>query len=458
MLKQGKYDDFSLTSYGRLGHFFDFMFRAGVLKIVKRLGIHKRDNGINIMHLALLWFAKAVLGFAYVDNLKFMFRDKHLMRLCGFTPQQIEEGYSKRSSKRGLKPVHTDSVRNFGSALPVGLREKLFTEVVQVVKKKELIKGGVFALDAKFVTVEGNKFEFADRGLDLRTDRMKQGYKLFLLQNIHKGHEYIVCAALKPATQGEASMMLPMVEKALEILGKGAIKTLLIDRGYLSGPDLYKLKYKLGIDFIIPGKSDLDVVRDAKALSKAYRECGFRIAKPDIEVAACPSMNCYVQYSDGIKEGQRKRRGKHPGLINVLFVRDNTVPRDEKNQERIWSYLTSLPMDTNDTPEQLYGIYRLYRLRWVIENNAFKELSSYWNLTKMPGGKFNTINCHMFFTFAAYNLVLLFKSKEARRMMGTSVVTFREAFFNTEALVAVYFGGSFGLFKLEELLNSLNFR
>jgi hypothetical protein len=446
LLKQGKYDDISLTSYGRLGHFFDFIFRVGVLKIVHKLGIQKRGNGIDITHLALLWIAKALLGFKYVDNLKQMFKDRHLMRLCGFTPQQIENGYSRRTTKRGLKPVHTDSVRNFGSSLPTKLSEQFFTEIVQMVRDRNLIQGGVFALDAKYVSVEGDKFEFAELGYDPHTNRYKKGYKLFLLQNIQRGHQYIVCAALKPGTQDERAMLLPMVEKAIEVLGKGVIKLLLIDRGYLDATSLYKLKHEYGIDFIIPGEDRLEVVKDALKLSDGtYFRHAFRQVKEGIEVAACYAMMSYESYADGAEKG----------TINVLLVKDTTISKKRENKDRIYSYLTSLSMQRGDSVEQLYEIYKLYLRRWVIENNAFKELTSYWNLTKMPGGKFNTICVHLFFTLAVYNLVLLFKTRYAQKLMDKSIMTLRSKLFSTPEMAVIYVEGFLGLFTLEELLKLL---
>lgn len=443
LLKQGQFDDLSLTSYGRLGHFFDFLFRVGVLKVIRSLNIQKRRNGIAVVHLALLWMAKALLGFKYVDNLKWMFRDKHLMRLCGFTPEQIENGYSRRTTKRGRKPIHTDSVRNFGSSLPVELSERFFTEIVRVVKDRRQIRGGVFALDAKYVSVEGKKFELAERGYDPHTNRYKRGYKLFLLQNIHKGHEYIVCATLRPGTQDERAMLLPMVEKAIKVLGKGAIKVLLIDRGYLDAASLYRLKHDYGIDFIIPGEDRLDVVKDAMALAKEYSRHRFRQVKPGIQVAPCYGMTSYESYADS--DGR-------PDTINVLLVQDETIPKKRENRGRIYSYLTSLPMSREDDVETLYGIYKLYKRRWVIENNAFKELTSCWNLTKMPGGKFNTICCHLYFTLATYNLVLLFKSKEAQKLLGKSAMTVREIFFSSEPLVVFYKNSWFGVFKLKDVV------
>jgi IS4 transposase len=83
----------------------------------------------------------------------------------------------------------------------------------------------------------------------------------------------------------------------------------------------------------------------------------------------------------------------------------------------------------------------MYKKRWVIENNAFKELSEHWNLTKKPGGKFNTICCHLYFTLAVYNLVLLFKTKYAKKLMGRTIMTLRNKLFSTAELAVVYVQG-----------------
>ncbi len=455
LLKQGKYDDISLTSYGRLGHFFDFIFRIGLLKIVSRLPIYKHPQGIPVALLALLWVSKALLGFKYVDNLRYMMRDKHLMRLCGFRPEEIEHGYSRRTTYRGSKPIHPDSVRNFGISLSPEISERLHREIVSLVHKRGQIKGGVFALDAKFIGVEGKQFENAKLGIDHLTDRYKLGYKLFLLQNVQQGHQYIVCAALRPGNQNERAMLLPMVEKALAVLGKDAIKALLIDRGYLSGRNLYLLKHKYGIDFIIPGMANMDVVNDAIALSKGYPRHAFRNVSDGVELAACSEMGSWDSYmAEPAVKTAKWHKFHRPSTINVLLIKDKAAnPKPDSNT--IWSYLTSLPMQTGDDAEKLYALYNLYRDRWVIENNAFKELTSFWNLTKMPGGKFNTICCHLFFTLAVYNLVLLFKSKEAVKLLGHSVMTVREVFCSSEALAVVYVGSMFGVFAAAEVVEAL---
>ncbi|MBI3461239.1 transposase [Candidatus Acetothermia bacterium] len=421
------------------------MFRVGVLKLFNRLDIAKARQGIPVQMLMLLWLAKALLGFKYVDNLQYMFRDKHLMRLCGFSPEQIKQGYSRRTSGRGRKPIHTDSVRNFGADLPSELSEKFFSTIVTLCQGKDEIKGNTFALDAKFISVEGKQMEKAALGFDPHANEVKTGYKLFLLQNIQQGHEYIICAALMPGNQDERPMLLRMVEKAISILGKDAIKLLLIDRGYLDAAALYTLKHSYGIDFIIPGEERLHAIQDAIALTKLAKH-QFVEMKKGVFVAGCPDIGSYSSYGD--EKGNR-------GTINVLLVKDhNTNYTDDP--DRIFSYLTSLPMKLGakklEDLQALYDIYRAYKKRWVIENNAFKELSEHWNLTKKPGGKFNTICCHLYFTLAAYNLVLLFKSSYGSRFVSMSLSTFREKALKTADMVIVYAGELFAVFPLTEFM------
>ena len=51
--------------------------------------------------------------------------------------------------------------------------------------------------------------------------------------------------------------------------------------------------------------------------------------------------------------------------------------------------------------------------------------------------------------------MLFFKSKEARKLLGHTVMTVREIFCTTESLAVVYAGAVFGVFKAEELIAML---
>ena len=411
LLKQGKYDDVSLTSYGRLDQFTHFLEKVGFLKLLKQKAPSKGQNGIPNLLLSLVWTAKSLLGVGRMDDLRYMFKDEHVMRLLGFNFRHIRYGYSKRTKKGGTKPIHPDTVRNFAKALPVATSEDLHNTVVQILQDKNRIKPGTFALDAKPIYIWGKKFENAGRVFDHASRKMQAGYKLYILQKVDRDEHYVICAMLTPTNVNDTRCLMPMVDKAKAILGEGVIQTLLIDRGFFDGSLLHKIKHEYGIDFIIPGKENLDIVNDAIGIAK-HGEAEYHLKPVADKVRAV-----------GIED--LETLSSYPGKINMALIEDRNIKK--KDEDRIYAYLTSLPMlDEHKALE----IYRTYRKRWTIENNANKELADHWNITKLPGWSWNEINAHVFFTLMTFNLVLLFRSKFGRGVIGRSMKTIRERFLN----------------------------
>jgi len=183
LLRQGKYDDVALTEYGRLDQFIDFLDQTGYLNLLKEKVPSKGQNGIPNFLLSMIWTAKPLLGVGRMDELRYMFRDEHLLRLLGFNFKQIKDGYSKRTKKNGTKPIHPDTARNFAISLPATTSEDLHESVVQIIKNKKRIKPGIFALDAKPIYVWGKKFEHAQKVFDHDSRKTKIGYKPEILKN-----------------------------------------------------------------------------------------------------------------------------------------------------------------------------------------------------------------------------------------------------------------------------------
>src|SRR5216683_2686499 len=69
----------------------------------------------------------------------------------------------------------------------------------------------------------------------------------------------------------EGRWLVPLLEQAQRNLGEQAhIDTIVIDRGYLDGDDLWQL-HQRGILFVIVGKANMAVVQDAQGLAKGER-------------------------------------------------------------------------------------------------------------------------------------------------------------------------------------------
>lgn len=102
-LKQKRFDDVSLTSYGRLDEFVSFLVSLGFLKMLTQLGISTGKSGIPVFLLAMLSFIRPLLGIRFTRNMKYLFGDPYLLVTLGFTFQQIKEGLLQKNRRRWIK-------------------------------------------------------------------------------------------------------------------------------------------------------------------------------------------------------------------------------------------------------------------------------------------------------------------------------------------------------------------
>ena len=82
----------------------------------------------------------------------------------------------------------------------------------------------------------------------------------------------IICVVVALGNVDDREIPAQLLDDAEVILGPCAIKVLLIDRGFYDGADLYALKTKRQIDFIIPPENVCDYVREAKAQSHDWQD------------------------------------------------------------------------------------------------------------------------------------------------------------------------------------------
>lgn len=421
-LKQKCFDDVSLTSYGRLDEFISFLVSFGFSRMLAQLGISTGKSGIPVFLLAMLSFIRPLLGIRFIDNMKYLFGDPHLLVTLGFTLQQIKEGYSKRTGKDGSKPIHPDTVRNFLSSLSYPQSMGLSVKVVRKLVSIGFILGGLYALDSKTVFKEGISFQFAKKVLDYRGNRKnRRAYKITVLQNLKS--KAVVLVMLTPANWSDNRIFLLAVKEAVTILGKGVIKILLIDKGYYDGEDLRKLKYDYGIDFIVPGKQNLKLVKEYKQKTNALKKVG-----PGLEIASFKDVEGLPNYD-------------HP--VNVLLVRDKKAKKKRFKKIPLHIYLTSLDW------ECALAIYKAYRNRWTIENNAIRELNQEWLLSDFPSGDINAIRAHLVIALISFNLHLLFRSKYGRRFVEKELVA-RRVPAAQKHYVIVYVEDMFGIFTIQE--------
>lgn len=423
-LRQKKYDDVCLSSWGRLDEFIQFITSFGIFSMLAQLGLTTGHSGIPVFLLAMLAFAKPLFDIHFDDNIKYLFQDYHVLRLLGFNFKQIENGYSKRTTANGCKPIHPNTLRNFLSSLGYKETTGLLVKVVRKLFQLGLIRGHNFCTDTKIIFKDSPSYAFAKKVYDYKgKHKNRRGYKVSIIQHVKS--KIVVAVIITSANVADKNLLLTTVRHAVTILGPDVIKTLIFDKGYWDGKTLFKLKKQYGIDFIVPAKKNLKVT---KRIKKQAQEEGFEKINPGLEIKH------FNQITDA---------PNYKGKLQAIVVKDKKFKKKRKTDQPVYAYLTSLSWDS------ALAVYQGYRQRWVVENNAIKELCQYWIFEDFHCAKFNAIRAHIMFSVIMFNLHILFKSKYGRRFAEKSIAAKRAPGFEP-AFVIVYCEDYFGIFDIKE--------
>jgi len=96
-------------------------------------------------------------------------------------------------------------------------------------------------------------------------------YKLVSLIHTNRAGEFFIYAGLE-VTSGkdhECPILYRLVEQFVAAHGKGIMKRLILDRGFLDGPAIGRCKQEWGIDVLIPARSNMDIFVDVVGLAEA---------------------------------------------------------------------------------------------------------------------------------------------------------------------------------------------
>jgi hypothetical protein len=98
--------------------------------------------------------------------------------------------------------------------------------------------------------------------------RWRRCYKAVFLLHCDWSGERFVVAGLRVlhANEPEAPALWPLVEDFVRAVGPGVIQVLVVDRGFIDGPQIGHLKCDLDIDVVLPVRSDMAILEDARGL------------------------------------------------------------------------------------------------------------------------------------------------------------------------------------------------
>src|SRR5258708_4805614 len=247
-----------LSDAGLLDEFFVFLEDLGMMQAFEQMCLPGAKRMlVPTVQFVLLYLLKVLFGASSMHELpRVLFSDRGLMELVGFNAQQCEEGLTKRgdaqrTTKKKQGPLSAQCLADNISKLGEEEMERLFNQMVQVLARRGMFTGKlVVALDGsklptpksyegcgklkqtRSVTIKGQKEAATE-------EYYVYGWKVLVLIEVQT--RLPLAMKLVKIQEYEGSSLIPLLEQAQRNLGDHAhIGTVVIDRGYLDGDDLWR--------------------------------------------------------------------------------------------------------------------------------------------------------------------------------------------------------------------------
>ena len=199
-------------------------------------------------------------------------------------------GFNRKNEYDRQTPVDQDYLRKMAKRTDA---ERLMTwfnrDIVGIFKQHHAFDPeGLFVGDASYLFVPDNpRYEgsscllFDEHGHPVESQGLssqerrrytwRRCYKLVSLLHINRSGDFFLYAGVKVVAgrEHECPILYQMIEQFVEFHGKGIIRKLLIDRGFLDGPNIGRCKQEWGIDVLIPARRSMDIYQDVLGLAKA---------------------------------------------------------------------------------------------------------------------------------------------------------------------------------------------
>ena len=389
----------------------DFLKETGLWDILTGMPIKMgKNNGYPGKIILGILILKELMAIGKLSGVGKIIQDGKLSGDIGFNIEKI-----KKAEEKDKGVIDLGTLRNHLKKIPQDESDKAFYQHIKILRDKRWIRGQEYVADAVELEIPyGKTFQRMARVWKKKEERYKYGYKLELLMNVTTtGRLRFIGAALAPINSDEKALLIAIFEKIEKHLGKGKVReiieSLTLDRGYWGAHFLWRLKHKWGTDFVtLVRDDDLDFVKHVeyylRGVEPVFKERWTHVTKrgkkekKKIKICGINGLSLR-RYSS---EGKEKDLGK----VNAVVVYD-----EYKGRIRRRIYVTTL--DAKDDP---FKIYRLYKDRWIIENQGIRYLSQRWSLRDFAGRTLNSIQARILTVLTLYNAVKILEMKYEDKM------------------------------------------
>jgi hypothetical protein len=367
------------------------------------------------------------------------------------------------------------------------------TDVVRIFRTSRAFdKDGIFIGDASYLFVPDNaNYEGSVRLLFDRNNhpvsskqykkmsneqkvrcQWRRCYKMVTLLHTNANQDFYCFVAVKVVggNDHECPVLYELVDQFVKTVGKGVIKRLILDRGFLDGEAIATCKNEYGIDILIPIRRNMDIYEDAMALFALPETDWFVCQEPESEVKKPARAKPEVITN---REKKRQETLKNLEQEKPAIAPEKILVRREVsaiNQFRSWSSC-SVPLSVvankeiyADGHEQIWLLIDTknvkdpadhrheYHLRTATEER-YRQIKCFIDLSKFSSRAFSMVVNQVVFTMLAYNLLQLHLLRKGRKELNKKTLpNIRRQLLPADNHTIVYYQNYYALFRPFELI------
>jgi hypothetical protein len=404
------------------------------------------------------------------------------------------EGFNNKNYYDRETPCDQDFLRKVSKDTDAEALMRWFcTDVVRIFRSSRAFnKEGIFIGDASYLFVPDNpnyedsvkllfdehNHPISSKQYEKMADEQKahcqwrRCYKMVTLLHTNRTQDFYYFVAVKvvPGNDHECPILYELVKQFVDTVGKGVMKRLILDRGFLDGEAISICKKEYGIDILIPIRRNMDIYEDAMALFRLPEQDWVRYEEPQGEVKETvrPRPEAIIDREKKRQEKLQKiKKGKPAILPNEILVSREAAAID---QFRSWSSCTVpltvvankeiyadgyekiwLLIDTKDVRDPREA-GKQYHLRIATEER-YRQVKCFSDLTKFTSRAFSMVVNQVVFTMLAYDLLQLHLFRQKRKELNQKTMPhIRQQLLPSDNHIIVYHQNYYGMFRPFELV------
>lgn len=421
-LKQGHCDGILPAARGFLDGFAEFLLRAGILDCFEAFPDRRARRTIAVFFFCHTLVYRPLFQLKRLAPIeRTLFRSPYILRKLGFNALQIEEGFY--DTPEAQRPFTAQAIADcFAKAEADDFLENQKTVLAALADycPGEFLSG-MWVMDSVHVHVPNGAHTEA------------HDFKVCVLGVWQDSVVWPLLWAFVPESVNETQVGKKVFAAAEEVLGKGTIRHLLVDRGFVDGAWITKL-HNRGARVTIGVKEDMLVMEELKNLSRLPNAEWTPAEPPKIHDGPVPER---AVMGFGHLQGEWETCD---APLSGCLIRD-IYPEETTYQGLVTTAPTALPTEILEDNGE----------RWTLEE-VYMTMTLHWDFDDLPPSRLGVALAMVHFALVAFTL-LGFYLQETEDADGFETLNMGPpAMPLPERELAVYAGPHFALLLPSELL------